>query len=188
MPDGEDRLPSEFRLGANWAIGKLLFMKKVKLGFGFVSYGREATDNRQADMSYHLGFEFRQLSADKILKSKPFKGEMLAIRLGAVYQAKKVVEDVLNLSAGIGFSYVFGRKHKINIDYAFEYGLNMGAIKHSAGLTYAILLPNSAFAYKEEIKKEMEFEELIKEKSGDKGEGENKDTEKEEKKEEEKTK
>lgn len=149
LPDGTDRLPSEFRLGANWAIGNLLFMKDTKLGFGLVSYGRDATDNRQSDASYNIGFEFKQLSAHELFKGKPFVGEMLTVRLGAIWQQKKIVEDVFNITGGIGFMYIFGKRHQLNLDYSLEFRVNNISFRHVVGLTYQLLMPNSAFMFKE---------------------------------------
>ncbi len=144
--DGTNNLVSEMRFGANWDIGKLLFMKSAKLGFGIVSYGRAADDNRAPDMSYNLGYQFGVLSAQD-MKSKPFKGELFTFRLGAIYQPKKAVDDIINVTGGLGFMYILGNMHKFNLDYAIEYGINSGIMQHTAGLTYSIILPNSAFVY-----------------------------------------
>jgi hypothetical protein len=164
MPDGEDRLPSEFRLGANWNMGNLLFFKDFKLGGGIVSYGRDAEDNRQADMAYHLGLEFKQIFVESI------NTDILSIRMGAVYQPLRNAADIINVSGGLGFAYIFGRVHKVSIDYGFEYGINMGAMKHSAGLTYEILLPRSAFEYRQERRMELEYEELLEQRLSEEGE------------------
>ncbi len=155
-----NKLISEMRFGANWDIGKLLFMKSAKLGFGIVSYGREGNDNRAADMSYNLGYEFGILSAQD-LKTKPFKGEIFTFRLGAIYQSKKTQADVINLTGGLGFMYILGQKHKFNLDYAIEYGINSAIMQHTAGLTYSLMLPNSAFVYDQKeynqaVKQEIE--------------------------------
>lgn len=164
-------LPTEFRLGGNWNMGDLFFMKDFKLGIGMVSYGRSASDNRQSDSVYNVGMEFKQLNAAQLIKGNSFKGEMLAVRFGANYLPKKVGDDlllglkgVLNFSTGLGFRYVFARMHEVDIDYALEFSVNTVSFEHSAGLTYKFLLPNSAFAYKQEVKKELEFEELMKKK------------------------
>ena len=172
MPDGKDYLPAELRFGGNVDFGDLFFLKKSKVGFGIVTYGRDPSDNRQSDMEWDLGYEFRQLTAEELIKGSAFKGEMLAVRVGGSYMAKKVGDEmnlgivklkgVVNLTAGLGFTYVFNLAHQVNVDYTFEYGINMGAIQHSVALTYRYLLPNSAFAYRDETRKELEFEELIK--------------------------
>lgn len=172
LPDGNDILPSEIALGANANLGDLFgFLKKSKLGFGVVIFGRDPTDNRQSDMSWRFGYEFRQLTANQLIKGSTFKGEILAIRLGFNYEAKKVgdefdlyiakVKGIMNFSTGLGLNYVIGYSHMISLDYSFEYGINMGAFRHNVSLTYKYLLPDSAFVYKEELKKEKEFEELI---------------------------
>lgn len=148
---GTNTQVSELRFGGNWNIGKLLFMKGTKVGFGLVSYGRDATDNRAADTSYNLGFEFGLVSAQDF-KSKPFTGELFKIRLGAQYQPKKGQPSVMNLSGGLGFMYILGKMHRFNLDYAVEYGLNSAILQHTAGLTYSILLPNSAFVYEKKAK------------------------------------
>lgn len=155
--DSEDKLASEFRLGANWKIGDLIFMKKINLGFGLITYNRDSSDNRQADSSYNLGLEFRSVPVESIGE------EIFAFRFGAIYQPKKSVEDVLNLSTGFGFMWVFNRQHQINVDYAFEYNVGLASFKHIVGLTYQIRLPNSAFVYKEELRAEAEYEEMMEE-------------------------
>lgn len=176
MPDGQDILPTELRIGGNWDIGDIFYvLKKSKLGVGMISYGRDANDNRQSDSSWNVGFEFKQLTAEDLIKGSPFKGEMLAVRLGAVYEAKKVGDEldlgftkmkgIFNITGGLGFNYVFNQSHQVNVDYSVEFGLNMGAVRHVVGLTYRFLFPNSAFAYREEARKELEFEELIKQRA-----------------------
>ncbi|MEJ5284370.1 MAG: hypothetical protein WHS77_04890, partial [Brevinematales bacterium] len=75
------------------------------------------------------------------------------------------LKGIMNFSVGLGFNYVMSYSHLIGIDYAFEYGINMGSFRHNVSLTYKYLLPESAFAYKEELKKEKEFEELIQRKA-----------------------
>lgn len=172
MPDGKDTLPSELHFGLNWEIGDLLWiLKKSKLGFGIVSYGRDATDNRQADMAWNLGYEFKQLTAGDLFKDSPFKGEMLAFRFGASYQAKKI-GDTLNLlivqlqgsfdlTAGIGITYAFGGQHQVTLDYCFEYSVNMSALQHMVALSYNFLLPNSSFVYREEAAKQQQMNDLI---------------------------
>ncbi len=172
LPEGNETLPPEISLGGNIYLGDFLgFFKKSNLGFGTVIYGRDPNDNRQSDMSWRIGYEFRQLTASQLFKGSTYKGELLAIRLGFNYEAKKVGDEfdlyitklkgIMNFSAGLGFSYVISYSHLISIDYTFEYGINMGAFRHIASLTYKYLLPDSAFVYKEELKKEKEFEELI---------------------------
>jgi hypothetical protein len=171
LADGQDILPGELRFGVNWEIGDILsVLKKSKLGFGYVSYGRDPNDNRQADNSWNLGFEFKQLTAQDIIKNS-FKGEILAVRLGAIYQQTKVGDTLnllgltltgsLDLSGGIGLMYVLGQSHQINLDYTIDFGLNMGAIRHALALSYQLLLPNSAFAYREAERKEMQMEEKM---------------------------
>jgi hypothetical protein len=162
QPDGTDTLPTEFRLGANWNIGNILFMKNAMIGIGMVTYGKDASDNRSANTSYNIGFEFKQLSAHEIFESKPFKGEILSIRMGAIWEQQKVSEDVITGTAGIGFMYIFGKSHQVNIDYAFEYGFNNGSMKHVAGLTYSYILPNSAFVYEKGMEADQELDELSK--------------------------
>jgi len=176
LPDGTDILPSEMSLGANINLGDVVgFFKKSKVGLGVVIFGRDPADNRQSDMSYRIGYEFRQLTASQLFKGSQYKDEILAIRLGFNYEAKKVGDEIdlgftklkgiMNFSAGLGFNYVIGFNHLISIDYVFEYGINMGAYRHSVSFTYKYLLPDSAFEYKEELKKEKEFEELIQRKA-----------------------
>ena len=172
LPEGNETLPSEVSLGGNIFLGDLFkFFKKSNLGVGAVIYGRDATDNRQSDMSWRIGYEFKQLTASQVFKGSTYKDEMLAIRFGFTYEAKKVGDEIdmgiaklkgiMNFSTGLGFNYVISYSHMISIDYAFEYGINMGAFRHTASLSYKYLLPDSAFVYKEELKKEKEFEELI---------------------------
>ncbi|MGC8764430.1 MAG: conjugal transfer protein TraF [Brevinematia bacterium] len=172
LPEGNETLPSEMSLGGNINLGDVFgFFKKSTLGFGTVIYGRDANDNRQSDMSWRLGYEFKQLTASQLFKDSNYKGELLSVRLGFNYEAKKVGDEfdiyitklkgIMNFSAGLGFNYVISYSHLISIDYTFEYGINMGAFRHIASLTYKYLLPDSAFVYKEELKKEKEFEELI---------------------------
>lgn len=158
---GTDVLPSELRLGANWDIGDIFFMKKCHLGGGIVSYGRDATDNRQADMSYNVGFETKFLSANELFEAKPFVGEMIAVRLGAIYQDKKVVDDVMTITGGVGFHWIFANAHQINVDYAFQWSVGMGRFTHSVGMAYEWLLPNSAFAFKEPVKGESEANKML---------------------------
>lgn len=176
LPEGNDVLPSEISLGGNIFLGDLFkFFKKSNLGFGAVMFGRDATDNRQSDMSWRIGYEFKQLTASQLFKDSKYKDEMLAIRLGFNYEAKKVGDEfdlgivklkgIMNFSVGLGFNYVVSYSHLIGIDYAFEYGINMGSFRHNVSMTYKYLLPESAFAYKEELKKEKEFEELIQRKA-----------------------
>ncbi len=176
LPEGNDTLPSEVSLGGNIFLGDLFkFFKKSNLGFGAVIFGRDATDNRQSDMSWRIGYEFKQLTASQIFKESKYKDEMLAIRLGFNYEAKKVGDEfdlgiaklkgIMNFSVGLGINYVISYSHLIGIDYAFEYGINMGSFRHNVSMTYKYLLPESAFAYKEELKKEKEFEELIQRKA-----------------------
>ena len=175
LQGGNDTLASEFRLGGNWDIGDLLFLKKSKVGGGIVVYNRGGltetnkqalNDNRQSEMSYNVGFEFRQLSLADFLKASPYKGELLTIRLGGIYQSRTApLESIITITGGLGFVYVIGKEHKLNLDYVMEYGLNEGSLKQSVGLTYEFMLPNSAFAYKEEVRKELEFEELINKKA-----------------------
>ncbi|OHD55932.1 MAG: hypothetical protein A2Y33_10735 [Spirochaetes bacterium GWF1_51_8] len=162
LPDGVDTLPSEFSLGANWNIGNILFMKNAMIGIGLITYGKDASDNRTANTSYNLGFEFKQLSAHEIFESKPFKGEILSVRMGAIFQQMKLSESVIKVTGGIGFMYVFGKAHQVNVDYAFEYGINNGSMKHVAGLTYQYLLPNSAFVYEKGMEADQELDELSK--------------------------
>ena len=171
LDDGKDSLASEIRLGMNWDMGDLFFLKKSKLGGGAIIYNRGGlsgtnnqvlNDNRQAEMSYNAGFEFKQLTLADFLKASPFKGELLTVRLGGIYQSRTApLESIITLTGGMGFMYVFARDHRVNLDYALEFGLNMGSLKQAVGLSYEYMLPNSAFAYKEEVKKEMEFDELI---------------------------
>lgn len=171
LPDGTDILPSELHFGGNWDIGDLLYvLKKSKLGFGIVSYGRDPNDNRQADMSWHLGYEFRQLSAGDLFKDNDFKDEILAFRFGAIYDAKQTGEDIdilvtklkgqLEATGGLGFTYVIAKYHKINIDYAVDYNFQEGSLSQSAGLTYEFLFPKSYFAYKDDEIKALEKQEM----------------------------
>ncbi len=172
MPDGTDTLPSELSFGVNWELGNLLIFKKSHLGFGIVAYGRDATDNRQAEMAWNLGYEFRQLTASELFKGNTFAGEMLAVRMGFSYQAKKIgdtldlwilqLQGSFGVSGGIGFNYVFNQQHQLVLDYAIEYGLNSGALKHTVALMYNLLLPGSSFIYREEQQKRQQMDELIK--------------------------
>lgn len=157
LEGGSNSQVSELRFGANWKIGDILFMKDSRLGGGIVSYGRDPSDNRAADTSYNLGFQFGFVQAEN-LKNKPFNGELFQFRLGAIYQSKKTQADIFNLTTGLGFQYVFARKHKLMLDYALEYGFSSGILQHTAGLTYAFILPNSAFVYDKQ-----EYNDLVKE-------------------------
>jgi hypothetical protein len=172
MPDGKDTLPSELHFGVNWEIGDLLWvLKKSKLGFGIVSISRDSTDNRQAEMDWNLGYEFKQLTAGDLFKDSVFKGEMLAFRFGASYKANKIGQSVdlgivqlqgsFDLSGGIGFTYAFGGQHQIVLDYCFEYSVNMGALQHLVALSYNFLLPSSSFVYREEAAKQEQMNTLI---------------------------
>lgn len=181
LEGGKDTLPSELHFGVNWDIGDVLWvLKKSKLGFGLVSYGRDATDNRQAEMSWNLGYEFHQLTAGEMFKDSPYKGEILAIRLGASYLADKK-GDVLNLyilqmqgtynvTAGIGFTYAFGNQHQLTLDYTIEYAINMNTLQHVVALSYNLLLPASSFIYREEALKLKQVEDMIKNNPGMKAE------------------
>jgi hypothetical protein len=173
MPDGTDTLPSELHFGVNWDMGDVLWvLKKSRLGFGLVSYGRDATDNRQAESQWSLGYEFHQLNAGELFKGSAFKGDMLAIRLGASYQAKKIgdtldlfivkLQGSFNVTAGIGFTYAFNNEHQVVLDYTFEYGINMSALQHVVALSYNFLLPSSSFIYREEAQKIQQVEEMTK--------------------------
>lgn len=174
LPGGNDSLAGEIRLGANWDIGDLFFMKRSKVGGGLVMYQRGGlsdgsntiSDNRQSETSYNVGFEFKQITMGDILKSSPYKGELLTVRLGGIYQARTApLESIINITGGLGFTYVIAKDHKLQLDYTMEYVLNEGSLKQGVGLTYELMLPNSAFAYKDEVRKELEFEELINKKS-----------------------
>ena len=154
LSGGTVTLPSELRFGGNWNIGQILFMKNAKVGFGIVRFSRDATDNRAPDMSYNAGYEFSFISAENF-KSKPFKGELFSVRFGAVYQPVKTSDSVINISGGFGFRWVFAHMHEIRIDYAIEYGFTSSMIQHTAGLTYSLLLPRSAFSYKKRESKEV---------------------------------
>ncbi|MCX7883305.1 MAG: hypothetical protein N2314_08805 [Brevinematales bacterium] len=175
LPDGKDVLPSELRIGANMEMGNLFFMKKTKLGVGYVSYGREwnkeTNDNRQADSSWHVGYEFWQLSAGELFPTSLYKGEMLAVRLGMIFEPRKVGDEidllllkltgVLNFTLGVGFTYVFNYSHQVTLDSSLQWGVNMGRLEPSVSLNYQYLLPNSAFAYREEEIKARQLEEEV---------------------------
>ncbi|URA10775.1 hypothetical protein [Thermospira aquatica] len=175
LPDGQDVLPSELRIGANMEMGNIFFMKKAKLGIGYVSYGREwnkeTNDNRQSDSSWHVGYEFWQLTAADLFPTSLYKGEMLAVRVGMVFEPRKVGDEldlfllkltgVLNFTFGLGFTYVFNYSHQVTVDSALQWGVNMGKIEPSVGLQYQFLLPNSAFAYREEEIKARQLEEEV---------------------------
>lgn len=176
LPDGTDLLPSDITIGGNWNIGDLLYvLKKSKLGFAMTTYTRDPNDNRQADSSWNIGYEFKQLTAEQLIKGSSFKGEMLSVRLGTIFMPNKVGDQYnlyivnltgdLSVTGGLGFMYVINQAHQVNIDYSIEYDLNMGSLRHTVGVTYQFLFPNSAFAYREEARKELEFEELIKQRT-----------------------
>ena len=100
---------------------------------------------------------------------------MLAVRFGTVYQAQKVGDEldlyfaklkgVFIVDLGLGGSFLINQNHQIDVDYSLEWGVNMGAFRHIAGLSYKYLFPNSAFAYREDTRKELEFEELLKQRA-----------------------
>jgi len=175
LPDGQDVLPTELRIGANMDMGNLFFMKKAKLGVGYVSYGREwnkeTNDNRQSDSSWHVGYEFWQLTAGELFPTSLYKGEILAVRLGMVFEPRKVGDEidllvakltgVLNMTFGLGFTYVFNYNHQVTLDSALQWGVNMGKLEPSVSLNYQYLLPNSAFAYREEEIKARQLEEEV---------------------------
>lgn len=175
LPDGQDVLPSELRIGANMEMGNLFFMKKAKLGVGYVSYGREwnkeTNDNRQADSSWHVGYEFWQLTAGDLFPTSLYKGEMLAVRIGMIFEPRKVGDEidlllmkltgVLNFTLGVGFTYVFNYNHQVTLDSSLQWGVNMGRLEPSVSLNYQYLLPNSAFAYREEEIKARQLEEEV---------------------------
>lgn len=173
LPDATNYLPSQFALGGNWKIGDLFgFLKKSELGFGMVTYGRDSSDNRQADSSWHIGYEFQQLTAEDLFKNSGFTGEMLAVRVGAVYEAKKVgdtldlgfaqLKGVFTVSGGTGFRYVIERSHEIKLDYAIEYTIKAGALRHVVGLSYHYLFPERAFIYPDDEYSGREFDDLMK--------------------------
>jgi hypothetical protein len=175
LPDGQDVLPTELRIGANMDMGTLFFMKKAKLGVGYVSYGsewnKETNDNRQSDSSWHVGYEFWQLTAGELFPTSLYKGEMLAVRVGMIFEPRKVGDEVdlllfkltgvLNFTFGLGFTYVFNYNHQVTLDSALQWGVNMGRLEPSVGLHYQYLLPNSAFAYREEEIKARQLEEEV---------------------------
>jgi len=161
IPDGQDYLPGEMRLGLNWNFGDLYFLYKFKLGLGMITYGRDATDPRQPDAAYVAGIEFKELPASLLVKGKSYKDELFAIRMGVKYQDNKINEDIVMISSGLGFTYIFEKLHQINIDYSLEYIINMGSFKHAIGFTYQYLIPKSMFLYKKQLEEEEEVENLL---------------------------
>lgn len=166
LADGNDTLPGEFNLGGNWFIGDLLFMKKSRVGVSYISYSRgglgDTNDNRQSETSYNAGFEFQQLSAADLIKGSAYKGDLLSVRLGASYLIRSFgLENVLNLTGGIGFKYAINNEHLLVLDYTMEMPANTWSPKMSLGFTYELMLPNSAFAYKDEVRKDMELDEEL---------------------------
>lgn len=173
LAGGTDKVPSELRIGGNWDIGDFLYIfKKSKLGFGMVSFGRDPNDNRQADSTWNLGFEFKQLTAGDLFKGSEYKDELLSVRLGTIYEARKIGDTVdlgftklqggFDITGGLGFSYILAQYHKLTLDYCIQYAFQFGALSQSVGLNYEFIFPSSYFAYKEETRKEMEFEEMMK--------------------------
>jgi hypothetical protein len=174
LTNGNDSLPGEIRLGGNWDIGDLLFMKHAKLGAGLVIYQRGGlfdgtnvvSDNRAADSSYNVGYEFKQISLGDFIKSSSYKGELLTIRLGCIYEVRTApLESIIDASCGLGLTYIVAKEHRLQLDYSLVYSINEGNLQQSVGFSYEWLLPNSAFAYKDEVRKELEFEELINKKA-----------------------
>lgn len=152
-----EKMATEFRLGANWAIGDLFFMKDFNVGGGIVTYGRDADDNRKAEQSINLGLEFEVVEVESI------DDELFAIRLGAVYENDKTGESVFEIAAGTGFRWVFGEDHELNVDYAFEYGINSALMQHTAGMSYSYHLANSKFVYEKDDDEDIDFDALLEE-------------------------
>jgi len=68
---------------------------------------------------------------------------------------------VLNFTFGLGFTYVFNYSHQVTLDSSLQWGVNMGKLEPSVSLNYQYLLPNSAFAYREEEIKARQLEEEV---------------------------
>ncbi|MEN2998504.1 MAG: conjugal transfer protein TraF [Brevinematia bacterium] len=150
----ESTLPRKIKAGANWIVGSFFgVFEDVMVGAGITQTEREPGDNRELDLTYHLGAETWFL--DKII----------GFRAGYEFG----LNEFMNVSIGLTFAYVFADEHEVNIDYSM--GLmpsilaSFGDLSHSFSLVYRFRLPRSAFAYTEEKIKELQFmEELEKRK------------------------
>lgn len=150
----ESTLPRKIKFGANWIVGNFFdVFEDVMIGAGITQTEREPGDNRELDLTYHLGSETW------------FLNRIIGFRLGYEFG----LNQFANISVGLTFGYVFADEHEVNMDYAVGVMPNMlaglGDLSHSFSLVYRYRLPRSAFAYTEEKIKELQFmEELEKRK------------------------
>jgi acetyltransferase-like isoleucine patch superfamily enzyme len=147
-------LPRKIKLGANWLVGSFFgVFEDVMVGGGVTQTEREPGDNRELDLTYHLGAETW------------FFNRIIGLRSGYEFG----LNQFSRISLGLSFSYVFMDEHEVNIDYSVSLMPNffaaMGDLSHSFSLVYRFRLPRSAFAYTEEKIRELQFmEELEKRK------------------------
>ncbi len=147
-------LPRKIKFGANWIVGSFFnVFEDVMVGGGITQTEREPGDNRELDLTYHLGAETW------------FINKIIGIRAGYEFG----LNEMSHVSIGLSFGYVFADEHEINFDYAISlmpYVVSsFGDLSHTFSLIYRFRLPRSAFAYTEEKIRELQFiEELEKRK------------------------
>lgn len=150
----EATLPRKIKAGANWLVGSFFgVFEDVMVGAGITQTEREPGDNRELDLTYHLGAETW------------FLDRIIGFRVGYEFG----LNEFMNVSMGLSLAYVFADEHEVNMDYSVGLMPGMfgsfGDLSHSFSLTYRFRLPRSAFAYTEEKIKELQFiEELEKRK------------------------
>lgn len=147
-------LPRKIKFGANWLVGSFFgVFEDVMFGAGITQTEREPGDNRELDLTYHLGLE------------SWFFNKIIGIRGGYEFG----LNEFNSITFGLSFGYVFVDEHEVNVDYVVSLMPNMfasfGDLSHNFALVYRYRLPRSAFAYTEEKIKELQFiEELEKKK------------------------
>ncbi|MGC8766241.1 MAG: conjugal transfer protein TraF [Brevinematia bacterium] len=147
-------LPRKIKFGANWLVGSFWgVFEDVMVGAGVTQTEREPGDNRELDLTYHIGVE------------SWFLNRIIGVRGGYEFG----LNEFVNITFGLSFGYVFSDEHEVNIDYVVSLMPNifssLGDLSHNFALVYRYRLPRSAFAYTEEKIKELQFmEELEKKK------------------------
>ncbi|MFN4245108.1 MAG: conjugal transfer protein TraF [Brevinematia bacterium] len=150
----ESTLPRKIKFGANWVVGSFFgVFEDLMVGVGVTQTEREPGDNRELDLTYHLGVETW------------FFDKIIGLRSGYEFG----LNEFSSISVGLTFAYIFMDEHEVNIDYSVSIMPNilasLGDLSHNFSLVYRFRLPRSAFAYTEEKIRELQFmEELEKKK------------------------
>jgi len=136
---GDDKAPSNTKLGGSMFFNKLLFFENLTLTLNYITYGKyDETDNTVTLSSWHYAFESWWFD-----NHFAFRG---GLTLGDDEQSE--------ISTGISFLLPMG-EHVISVDYALTIPLGVSGTRHILALTWKWEQPKYAFVYDKKRAAEM---------------------------------